>query len=67
MRHVATRHMWIQQKTNTGEIAIMKEKGEENEADVMTKHVSEGLMNKMMEKMGFVYKAGRSAIATRLK
>ena len=64
-RHVATRYLWLQQKQAQNEVKLTKIRGTDNDADILTKHVDEGTMNKMLEQMSFEYRHGRSAAATR--
>ena len=64
-RHVATRYLWLHQKQAQNEVKLTKIRGTDNDADILTKHVDEGTMNKMLEQMSFEYRHGRSAAATR--
>ena len=40
-RHMEVAQLWVQEKVSNGRIAIMKVKGENNIADVLTKHVDQ--------------------------
>ena len=52
LRHVKVGMMWIQEKVEEGEIQIEKVLGTENPADLMTKYLPAGKVDKYMLKLG---------------
>ena len=53
VRHLDTALLWLQHHVNKKKIRIHKEAGSNNLADVGTKDVTEEIMKKMMNLMGF--------------
>ena len=53
VRHIEVRGMWVQDKLAKKELEIMKVKGEDNLADVLTKHVSRERLDVMIGRMGY--------------
>ena len=52
-RHVDARYLWVQQKVQQKEVEVMKEKGQRNCADVLTKHVDARHAEFLIGLMGF--------------
>jgi hypothetical protein len=50
-RHVNTRYLWIQEKTLSKAVTILKEKGTENPADIGTKCVTEAGIEQAQERL----------------
>ena len=67
MRHVRLGHLWIQQKTEDGELSVRKISGKENPADVLTKHLNGQRIREIVEMLGGEYRQGRAAIAPKLE
>eukprot|EP00969_Alexandrium_andersonii_P260382 11511999-Alexandrium_andersonii.AAC.1 len=40
VRHIEACQLWLQEKVQEGRIGLMKVKGTENPADILTKHVA---------------------------
>ena len=51
MRHMEARHLWLQGEVLKKNIKVLKVKGEENPADLMTKYLSEKDVAKHLRKM----------------
>ena len=51
MRRIAVCQLWLQDKVNDGEIRISKVKGIDNQADILTKHVTASALEKHLEGM----------------
>ena len=60
LRHVKVGMMWIQEKVEEGEIHIEKVLGTENPADLMTKYLPAGKVDKYMTKLGQEQREGRA-------
>ena len=63
IRHLDTQSLWIQQAVRKKQLGLLKVKGTENPADLMTKYLDQATMYKMNELMGLEVRTGRSAIA----
>ena len=64
MRHIDTHTLWIQQAVRTGRVDLRKVLGEENPADLLTKHsLSRQRLEKLVELHGCKYLDGRAASA----
>ncbi len=59
VRHVEVRELWAQQRVRSGELSIVKVRGEHNVADGVTKHVERSKMEMLMEKCGFALREGQ--------
>ena len=68
LRHVDTQCLWIQQRVRDGSVELMKVKGQENPADLFTKHfTSTDRIYSLLDLFGCRYRDGRSAIAPVLR
>ena len=63
IRHLATTDLWIQSKSRSRDITLLKTPGSENPADVLTKYVPRDTMQKALTKMGTYFWKGRPACA----
>ncbi len=64
LRHLDTHTLWIQQAVRTGRIDLRKILGEENPADLLTKHsLSRQRMEKLVDLHGCRYMGGRAETA----
>ena len=68
LRHIDTHYLWVQQRVRDKSIDLYKVRGEENPADLFTKHLSshdrtEGLL----ELFGCEYRGGRPAAAPKMR
>ena len=66
LRHVRVGTLWIQERIEDGDLAVQKAKGEDNPADLCTKHVNEKVTMNMMEMIDFVYMPGRAEKSLKL-
>ena len=65
-RHVAVVYLWLQDKSAKGEVRIKKVPGAENPADLMTKYLAEGVMEKHRRRMGCENREGRHPLMPRV-
>ena len=63
IRHLDTQSLWVQDAVRTKRVMLEKVLGTENPADMYTKHLDAGNLNKCMLKTGMVVKGGRSSLA----
>ena len=64
LRHLDTHTLWIQQAVRVGRVDLRKIDGEENPADILTKHsLSRHRLEKLVELHGCKYLGGRAATA----
>ena len=63
VRHLATADLWIQDKVRTGEIELLKVKGSENPADILTKHIEGNVLNLHLMRLRLELEGGRAASA----
>jgi hypothetical protein len=61
MRHVKVGALWIQQKSEQGELAYNKVLGLDNPSDLMTKHLGRNVIDKHMEAIRQVQRSGRAS------
>jgi hypothetical protein len=66
IRHIDVGVLWIQQKELQKAVEILKLKSENNQADLMTKHVDRGKLEKHLQKLELEYREGRAESATRI-
>jgi len=66
LKHVELKHLWVQETIRQGRVVLRKELGEDNAADLLTKHLPEEKMHRFLEKLGFEYRDGRAAGAPEL-
>jgi hypothetical protein len=68
LRHLDTHTLWIQQAVRTGRVDLRKVLGEENPADLLTKHsLSRERLEKLVALHGCKYLAGRAASAPKVR
>ena len=60
MRHVKVGTLWIQEKTERGELDIQKIPGESNPADVLTKNVGREKLEKFTDMVGQKFQEGKA-------
>ena len=63
IRHLSTQTLWLQNHVTEKTIKLLKEPGKENVADLGTKHVDHDTLKKMVSKLGFVAKDGKSKLS----
>ena len=62
-RHIAVHSLWVQEKLRRKEFLLFKVKGEDNPADLMTKHLPRDKMLRCLHFMGCEYREGRPKAA----
>ena len=65
VRHLATADLWIQAMVRQGKVAVAKVPGQENGADLMTKHKGRPEIIKHLQGLGFGFLSGRPGAAPR--
>jgi hypothetical protein len=60
MRHVKVGMLWVQQKQDSEELSYRKVDGTENPGDLMTKHLSQSVSDKLMGKINQQFATGRA-------
>ena len=63
LRHVQTRCLWVQQRTQEGDLRLKKEPGEINVSDALTKPMDEKRMTNLLTMMCYAFRGGRTALA----
>ncbi len=68
LRHVDTRCLWIQQRVRDGTMQLYKVRGEENPADLFTKHLTcQDRINSLLRLFGCSHRDGRAAVAPKIR
>ena len=68
LRHIDTQCLWIQQRVRDRTVELRKVRGEENPADLFTKHlVSREKIHGLLNLFGLEYRDGRAAAAPSLR
>ena len=68
LRHIDTQCLWIQQKVRSKSISLFKVRGEENPADLFTKHlVGQDRIHSLLQLFGCEYRGGRSDAAPKVR
>lgn len=68
IRHLDTHTLWLQEKVRTGAVEVRKVKGEENPADLFTKHLpSKDKVHQLVRLFGCEYRDGRAESAPLLR
>ncbi len=65
-RHLDLKHLWVQEAARAKRLVIVKEDGETNFADRMTKHLAEERMIALLTAAGFEFRVGRAPGALEL-
>ena len=63
VRHLDETDLWIQEKVRSKQIILQKIPGEHNPADMLTKYVDRGMLEKAFAFMGLVKMSGRAKTA----
>ena len=66
IRHLDVEDLWVQAKVRDKTIELVKVLGAENPADILTKYVDKGILNKMLATLGMKIQSGRSSAAPEL-
>ncbi len=68
LRHLDTQTLWVQQAVRTGRVDLRQIDGEENPADLLTKHsLTRARMLKLVDLFGCRYLGGRAETAPKLR
>ena len=67
IRHLHASDLWIQDRLHRGDFALTKIPGNDNPADMLTKHVSRDIMLRHMETIGIKSESGRASSAPTLQ
>ena len=62
-KHIDTCFLWVQDLITAGKIKVKKVHTSENFSDVLTKAVPGVVLRRLVERMGFVFRKGRSNLA----
>jgi hypothetical protein len=66
VRHLAVGQLWVQDHLRRGTFQLFKVRGEENPADLCTKHLVRAAVDRLLEVCGLVRESGRADSAPRL-
>ena len=66
VKHVDNQFLWVQEMIQNGKIQVTKKHTSEMLADVMTKAVTEPLMNRMLTTMQFEYRTGQHRLGLKV-
>ena len=66
-RHLATNTLWIQSRLRSKDFELFKVRGDNNPADLFTKHLSSEKLQKCLEFLGAEYREGRAESAPKVK
>jgi hypothetical protein len=66
MRHVRVGLLWIQEKSEEGELDFKKVAGEENPGDLMTKHLGQKVIDKHMKVLSQDFALGRAKTSLKI-
>ena len=63
VRHLDVSDLWIQEKVRAKSVELVKILGADNPADILTKYVDRGILNKALTFMGLERRDGRAKAA----
>ncbi len=63
IRHLDTRLLWIQDLVRNGTLHVMKVAGQDNPADLMTKHLATDMISEHLVRLNCWPREGRASIA----
>ena len=63
VRHLDLADLWAQEKVRSGTVELCKVLENENPADVLTKHVDQKTLTKLLSKIGMYAPPGRASCA----
>ena len=66
VRHLAVGQLWVQERIRKGDFYLHKVPGEENPADLLTKHLDQGRIMRFLALVLTAFEPGRAATAPRL-
>ncbi len=59
VKHLHTQYLWVQERVRAKDFTLHKVSTHDNVGDLMTKYLERPKLDKFMEQLGFVIKAGR--------
>ena len=59
VRHICVTDLWLQERTQCGDVEIIKVSTHQNVADAMTKYMISDILIKMLRSAGIQFKLGR--------
>ena len=66
LRHIRVGQLWIQEMAEEGEVKVRKIGGEQNVADLMTKHLADRKVSQFIENMNCEARSGRADIGLQI-
>ena len=66
VRHIEVRELWVQDRVARGDLILRKVKGEDNLADILTKHVGRSILDKHLRTIGYERTEGRHPLCPQL-
>ena len=66
LRHIKIGMLWIQEKQETEELSYKKVSGVENPADLMTKNLTQSVIDSHLKRINAIISEGRALIAPAL-
>ena len=66
IRHLATADLWVQDRVRAGDFKLEKVPGDQNVADLLTKHVDRATLCRHLSALGLVQQEGRASLAPRI-
>ena len=66
VRHIEVSTLWVQEKVALGIVEMIKDPGTENLADILTKHVDRGTLDKHLANMNISRREGRHDVMPNL-
>ena len=67
VRHLDVNLLWLQEQAARDAVNLTKVPGGDNNADLMTKHLSQEVIKGHLQRMRLVYRGGRAEIAAKLQ
>ena len=66
VRHIAVSDLWIQERVRGGDLKLSKVLGQDNPADMLTKHIERPVLHRLLPLAGLDWQDGRPEIAPNL-
>ena len=61
-RHIAVHYLWVQECVRLGKFKLFKVRGDDNPADLLTKHLLSDRLRHLMKLFSATVREGRSAV-----
>ncbi len=61
-RHIHVNYLWIQERLNSGDFQLFKEKTDNNVGDLFTKYLDQSKLNKFVKQLSYAFLEGRSKL-----